>query len=152
MAGGSVTVAALRHRPRQALLVVLLSAVVTAAAALGPLYARAVEQSVLKNVLGDAPVSRSSITVVASSSAPASPAELATAVRSETPPQFGTPVQGADTPVDLTVATAATGTADETAQPRARGQAKSLAADAFAASESSSTYLARTARGSSSNS
>ena len=54
MAAGSVTVAALQHRPRQAVLVVVLSAVVTAAAALGPLYARAVEQSVLRNVVAEA--------------------------------------------------------------------------------------------------
>ena len=51
MAAGSVTVAALRHRPRQAVLVVVLAAVVTGAAALGPLYARAVEQSVVRNVV-----------------------------------------------------------------------------------------------------
>ena len=85
MAGGSVTVAALRHRPRQALLVVLLSAVVTASAAIGPLYARAVEQSVLKNVLADAPVSESSITVLATGAAPPSPAELALGVRGSDP-------------------------------------------------------------------
>ena len=36
MAAGSVTVAALRHRPRQAMLVVALAAVVTGAAAHGP--------------------------------------------------------------------------------------------------------------------
>jgi len=51
MAAGSVTVAALRHRPRQAMLVVALAAVVTGAAALGPLYARSVEQSVVRNVV-----------------------------------------------------------------------------------------------------
>ena len=45
MAARSVTVAALQYRPRQAVLVVVLSAVVTAAAVLGPLYARSVEQS-----------------------------------------------------------------------------------------------------------
>ena len=55
MAARSVTVAALRYRPRQALLVVVLSAVVTAAAVLGPLYARAVEQSVVRNVVAEAP-------------------------------------------------------------------------------------------------
>jgi hypothetical protein len=58
MAAGSVTVAALRHRPRQAVLVVILAAVVTGAAALGPLYARAVEQSVVRNVVDDAPPAR----------------------------------------------------------------------------------------------
>ena len=132
MAGGSVTVAALRHRPRQALLVVLLSAVVTASAALGPLYARAVEQSVLKNVLADAPVSESSITVVATGTAPPSPAELSLGVRGATPPQFGRPLQGSDTPVDLRVATAGTGSigsgrpgADD--RPDARGRLVSRA-------------------------
>src|SRR5688572_13367632 len=132
MAGGSVTVAALRHRPRQALLVVLLSAVVTASAALGPLYARAVEQSVLKNVLADAPVSESSITVVATGAAPPSPAELSLGVRGATPPQFGRPLQGSDTPVDLRVATAGTGSigsgrpgADD--RPDARGRLVSRA-------------------------
>ena len=132
MAGGSVTVAALRHRPRQALLVVLLSAVVTASAALGPLYARAVEQSVLKNVLADAPVSESSITVLATGAAPPSPAELARGVRGATPPQFGRPLQGSDTPVDLRVATAGTGSigsgrpgADD--RPDARGRLVSRA-------------------------
>jgi putative ABC transport system permease protein len=132
MAGGSVTVAALRHRPRQALLVVLLSAVVTASAALGPLYARAVEQSVLKNVLAGAPVSQSSITVVATGAAPPSPAELALAVRPATPPQFGRAVPGADTPIDLRVATAGTGPTGSGevppgARPDARGRLVSRA-------------------------
>src|SRR5829696_3931853 len=127
MAGGSVTGAALRHRPRQALLVILLSAVVTASAALGPLYARAVEQSVLKNVLSDAPVSESSITVIATGAATPAPAELAQGVRSATPPQFGRPVQGADTAVDLRVATAGTGSRDAGAGPDARGRLVSRA-------------------------
>jgi putative ABC transport system permease protein len=124
MAGGSVTVAALRHRPRQAVLVVLLSAVVSASAALGPLYARAVEQSVVKNVLADAPVARSSIAVTATGDAPPSPQELASTVRGRTPDQFRPPVQGADTQVDLRVVTAGTG-AGRTAPagpPAARGR------------------------------
>lgn len=103
MAGGSVTVAALRHRPRQAILVVLLSAVVTAAAALGPLYARAVEQSVLRNVVADAPTGASGIFVSASGSNPLAPARLARAIAPETPPQFGRAVGGADTRVLLSV-------------------------------------------------
>ena len=130
MAGGSVTVAALRHRPRQALLVLLLSAVVTASAALGPLYARAVEQSVLKNVLADAPVGESSITVLATGAAPPSPAELADGVRRSVPQQFGRPLQGADTPVDLRVATAGTGRRDGRGaadRPDARGRLVSRA-------------------------
>lgn len=124
MAGGSVTVAALRHRPRQALLVVLLSAVVSASAALGPLYARAVEQSVLKNVLADAPVARSSIAVTATGEAPPSPQELATTVRGRTPVQFLPPIQGADTPVDLRAATAGVGAGSTTPDgpPAARGR------------------------------
>jgi putative ABC transport system permease protein len=131
MAGGSVTVAALRHRPRQALLVVLLSAVVTASAALGPLYARAVEQSVVKNVLADAPASRSSITVVATGAAPPSPAELARGVRGSTPPQFDRALQGSDTPVDLRVAAGlgriASGEAGADGRPDARGRLVSRA-------------------------
>lgn len=99
MATGSVTVAALRHRPRQAVLVVLLSALVTAAAALGPLYARAVEQSVLLNVVGGAPVSQSGIVVSATGTRPPSPARLARVVRQETPRQFGPAVRGADAAV-----------------------------------------------------
>jgi hypothetical protein len=63
MAAGSVTVAALRYRPRQAVLVVVLAAVVTGAAALGPLYARAVEQSVVRNVVDDAPPASSTLVV-----------------------------------------------------------------------------------------
>ena len=74
MAAGSVTVAALRHRPRQAMLVVALAAVVTGAAALGPLYARAVEQSVVRNVVQDAPPASSTLVVTDRSDPPAAPA------------------------------------------------------------------------------
>ena len=124
MAGGSVTVAALRHRPRQALLVVLLSAVVAAAAALGPLYARAVEQSVLKNVLAEAPLARSSIAVTSTDTAPPSPAELAIAVRGTTPDLFGRPIQGADAQVELRAAPGGTGFEGpgEDVPPAARGR------------------------------
>ena len=103
MAAGSVTVAALRHRPRQALLVVVLAAVVTAAAALGPLYARAVEQSVLRTVVAHAPSSSATLVVNDASDHPASPDELRRAVRAELPPQLAAPVGGADVPVVLRV-------------------------------------------------
>ena len=101
-ASGSVTVAALRHRPRQALLVVGLAAVVTASAALGPLYARAVEQSVLRNVVADAPATSSTLVVTDASDKPASPAALQRLVRTALgPPQLGAPVRGADVSVGL---------------------------------------------------
>lgn len=102
MAAGSVTVAALRHRPRQALLLVALAAVVTGAATLGPLCARAVEQSVLRTVVADAPPGDSVLVVSDSSDPPASPDELAAAVRSEVPTQFAAPVGGGEAPVVLT--------------------------------------------------
>ena len=101
MAAGSVTVAALRHRPRQAVLVVVLAAVVTGAAALGPLYARAVEQSVVRNVVDDAPPASSTLVVTDRADPPASPVELARTVRGAVPPQFGAPVGGAEAPVQL---------------------------------------------------
>lgn len=101
MAAGSVTISALRHRPRQAVLVALLSAVVTAAAALGPLYARAVEQSVLRTVVAGAPVSQSSIVVSATGVGPPSPARLVRVVADVVPDQFGVPVGGGETTVLL---------------------------------------------------
>ena len=97
MAAGSVTVAALRHRPRQAALVVLLSAVVTGVAVLGPLYSRAVEQSVLRTAVGAAPVAQSGIVVFAMGSPPPSPAKLAKVVAPAVPRQFDPAVRGADT-------------------------------------------------------
>jgi hypothetical protein len=100
-ASGSVTVAALRHRPRQALLVVALAAVVTASAALGPLYARAVEQSVLRNVVADAPATNSTLVVTDASDRPASPARLQRLVRAALPPQMSAPLRGADVSVDV---------------------------------------------------
>ena len=102
MAAGSVTAAALRHRPRQAVLIVVLSAVVTAAAALGPLYARAVEQSVLRNVVADAAPADGTLVVVDADDKPSSPRRLARVVRGQVPPQFGAPVGGAEAPVRLT--------------------------------------------------
>jgi hypothetical protein len=98
-ASGSVTVAALRHRPRQALLLVALSAVVTASAALGPLYARAVEQSVLRTVVADAPATSSTLVVTDSSDQPTPPRRLERLVRPALAPQMGKPVQGADVSV-----------------------------------------------------
>ena len=100
MAAGSVTVAALRHRPRQAVLVVVLAAVVTAAAALGPLYARAVEQSVLRNV-----VDRRHHRPAAPWSSPTGPtrprrrSSWRRTLRGAVPPQFGAPIGGAEAPV-----------------------------------------------------
>ena len=101
MAARSVTVAALQHRPRQAVLVVVLSAVVTAAAVLGPLYARSVEQSVLRNVVAEASPTQRTLVVADASDEPAAPRQLARTVRGAIPPQFGTPVGGAETPVQL---------------------------------------------------
>jgi hypothetical protein len=105
MAAGSVTVAALRHRPRQAVLVVVLAAVVTGSAALGPLYARAVEQSVLRTVIADAAPGQSALVVTDKSVPPASPAELGAAVRAKVPPQFGAPIGGAQAPAVVQAST-----------------------------------------------
>jgi hypothetical protein len=110
MAAGSVTVAALRHRPRQALLVVVLGAVVTASAVLGPLYARAVEQSVVRNVVADAPATSRTLVVTDASDDPAPPDRLAALVRSELPPQFTAPVGGADVSVVVRPATSSDST------------------------------------------
>ena len=103
MAARSVTVAALQYRPRQALLVVVLSAVVTAAAVLGPLYARSVEQSVLRNVVAEATPAQRTLIVADASDEPAAPRQLARTVRGVIPPQFGTPVGGAETSVQVAV-------------------------------------------------
>ena len=83
MAAGSVTAAALRHRPRQAVLVTVLAALVTAAAALGPLYAQAVEQSVLRHVVIAATPAERALVVTDTGTKPSSPAKLAAAVRTE---------------------------------------------------------------------
>ncbi len=105
MAGGSVTVAALRHRPRQALLVIVLAAVVSAAASLGPLYTRAVEQSVLCTVVEDAAPADRGILVLASSGGPErppAPAQLARLTAgTNLPSAFRPGVQGADARVLL---------------------------------------------------
>ncbi|MGZ4596390.1 MAG: FtsX-like permease family protein [Actinomycetes bacterium] len=112
MAAASLTVAALRHRPRQALLVVVLAAVVGASAVLGPLYARAVEQSVLRTVLSDAAAPARGVVMTASGNKPASPDAIAAVVRAADAPQLGTPIGGADTRVVLA------GAAGSTAEPR----------------------------------
>lgn len=101
MASGSLTVAAVRHRPRQAVLVVMLAAVVGASAVLGPLYARAAEQSVLRTVLAAAPASQRGVVVTASGDRPPSPAALSRLAASVRNPQLGRPVGGADTPVTV---------------------------------------------------
>ncbi len=101
MAAGSVTAAALRHRPRQALLVLVLAAVVTASAALGPLYARAVEESVVRTVVSAAPVQARTLVVTDASPEPAAPARLDRLVRPVLPDAFGAPVGGAEAPVVL---------------------------------------------------
>ena len=105
MAGRSVTVSALRHRPRQAALVVVLASVVSGAAAMGALYARAVEQSVLRTVVSGAPAAQRTVVVQDAGERPASPTRLARTVRPVVPAQFGPPVRGADT--DVVVSSAA---------------------------------------------
>ena len=97
MAGA--TVAALRHRPRQALLLLLLSALVGASAVLGPLYARAVEQSVLRNVVADADITDRVLVVEASGADPPAPAELAEVAERAAPPYFAKGTGGARTTV-----------------------------------------------------
>ena len=77
MASGSLTAAALRHRPRQAALIIVLAAVVSASASLGPLYARATEQSILRTVLSEAPVAERGVVVTSSTNTPPSPQRLA---------------------------------------------------------------------------
>ena len=103
MAARSVTVAALQHRPRQAVLLVVLSAVVTAAAVLGPLYARSVEQSVLRNVVAEATPAQRTLVVADAADEPAAPGRLARTVRCVVPSQFGSPVGGAETAVLVAV-------------------------------------------------
>lgn len=103
MAAGALTVAALRSRPRQSALVVALTAVVVAAAALGPLYARAVEQSVLRAGLTAAVTTRTSLVVTDASVHPVSPSDLADRVRPAIPALYDRPVGGAEAPVVLAV-------------------------------------------------
>lgn len=103
MAAGAVTLAGLRSRPRQGALVVALTAIVVAAAALGPLYARAVEQSVLRAGLTAAGTTSTSLVVTDSTARPVSPAALADRVRPAIPALYDAPVGGAEAPVLLAV-------------------------------------------------
>ena len=123
MAGGSVTVAALRHRPRQAAPGrPALGRRDSASAALGPLYARAVEQSVLKNVLADAPVSAEQHRGLADRRRPAVAAGAGRDRARPDPGPVRPPIQGADTPVDLRAATAGTGRRVRAARSGAAGR------------------------------
>ncbi len=65
MSGGRLAVAwsAARHRPGQALTLVLLSALVTASAVLGPLYARSLEHALLRDALDRASVMATGVVV-----------------------------------------------------------------------------------------
>ncbi|MDQ1614944.1 MAG: putative transport system permease protein [Actinomycetota bacterium] len=99
MAARSITTAALRHRPRQAALVVALAAVVAASAVLGPLYARAVEQSIVTTVLTEAPASERGVVLTAIGDNPPAPARMVALATALTGTQFGRPVGGSDTSV-----------------------------------------------------
>lgn len=103
MAAGAVTLAGLRSRPRQGALVVGLTAIVVAAAALGPLYARAVEQSVLRAGLTAAAGTSTSLVVTDATAHPISPAALADRIRPAVPALYDAPVGGAEAPVLLAV-------------------------------------------------
>lgn len=101
MPARSMTTAALRHRPGQALLVVVLAAVVSASAALGPLYSRAVEQSIVRTVLSDAPAPDRGVVVAATGKKPPSPDRLASVVSVGKPSELGRPIGGSDVPVTV---------------------------------------------------
>src|SRR4051794_38777360 len=110
MAAGSLTAAALRHRPRQALLIASLAAVVGGSAVLGPLYSRAVEQSVVRTVLAGAPVGGRTIAVVSTGNEPPSTRRLVAAVTLDSR-LVGRPVGGADTSVTVRASTGLRATA-----------------------------------------
>jgi putative ABC transport system permease protein len=120
MASGSLTAAALRHRPGQAVLIVILAGVVSASAALGPLYARAAEQSVLRTVLSEAPAADRGVVVTSSTNRPPSPQQLSDAVRSVRSAGYGAPVAGADASVTVRGFTVSTGSAQADAQLTSR--------------------------------
>src|SRR4051812_43905616 len=63
---GSLTWQALRHRRGQAVVLVLLSTLITAATVIGPLYERAVNQSVVRATLDRAPANVTGLTLHAS--------------------------------------------------------------------------------------
>jgi putative ABC transport system permease protein len=120
MASGSLTAAALRHRPRQAVLLVVLAAVVSASASLGPLYARATEQSILRTVLREAPVADRGIVVTSNTNTPPSPDRLSRTVASVRSPGYGTPIGGAETSVTVRGFTVSSGPAEAAAQLTSR--------------------------------
>ncbi len=101
MASGSLTAAALRHRPRQAALIIVLAAVVSASASLGPLYARATEQSILRTVLSEAPVAERGVVVTSSTNTPPSPQRLAHVVDEVRSTAYGPAIGGADASVTV---------------------------------------------------
>lgn len=88
--------ARLRHQPAQAILVMILAALVSLSAVLGVAYARAVEASVHHQTLADAPVSARGVSVGSTAESPPSPQQLsddlAPALRA---PMWGTPIGGA---------------------------------------------------------
>src|SRR4051812_43767179 len=101
MASGSLTAAALRHRPRQAALIIVLAAVVSASASLGPLSAGATEQSILRTVLREAPAAERGIVVTSSTNTPPSPQRLAHVVDEVRSAAYGPAVGGGDTSVTV---------------------------------------------------
>jgi putative ABC transport system permease protein len=116
MASGSLTAAALRHRPGQAVLIVVLAGVVSASAALGPLYARAAEQSVLRTVLSEAPAANRGVVVTSSTNRPPSPQQLASGIGSVRPRGYGAPIGGADVSVTVRGFAVSGGSAEADAQ------------------------------------
>jgi predicted lysophospholipase L1 biosynthesis ABC-type transport system permease subunit len=88
--------ARLRHQPAQAVLVVLLAALVSLSAVLGVAYARAVEASVQHQTLADAPVSARGVSLGATAATPVLPQQLLDRLAPELlAPVWGTPVGGA---------------------------------------------------------
>jgi putative ABC transport system permease protein len=120
MASGSLTAAALRHRPRQAVLLMILAGVVSASASLGPLYARATEQSILRTVLSQAPVADRGVVVTSSTNTPPSPDRLSSTVASVRSPGYGTPIGGAETSVTVRGFTVSSGPPEAAAQLTSR--------------------------------
>jgi putative ABC transport system permease protein len=120
MASGTLTAAALRHRPGQAVLIVILAGVVSASAALGPLYARAAEQSVLRTVLSEAPAADRGIVVTSSNNRPPSPQQLAAGVGGVRTRGYGAPIGGADVSVTVRGFTISGGSTEAAAQLTSR--------------------------------
>jgi putative ABC transport system permease protein len=120
MASGSLTAAALRHRPRQAVLIVVLAGVVSASASLGPLYARATEQSILRTVLSEAPVADRGVVVTSNTNTPPSPDRLASAVGGVRSAGYRAPIGGAETSVTVRGFTVSSGPAEAAAQLTSR--------------------------------